>query len=92
MSWKNWVRMSQITNVAGWIHKGKDKGLKFYENRPRLRSEEVFPYVLFINMITGIVLDFYSVFFLNFRPLVHGGSFPLYSPPLMIMAFHLLII
>ena len=83
MGWKNWVRISQITNITGLIHKGKDKdkGLKFYENRPRLRSEKVCPYVFFTNMITGIVLDFYSVSFLNFRSLVHGGSFPLYSPP-----------
>ena len=81
MCWKNWVRMSQITNIMGLIHKGKDKGLKFYENRPRLRSKEVCPYVFFTKIITGVVLDFYSVSFLNFRSLVHGGSFPLYSPP-----------
>ena len=66
MGWKNWVGMSQITNITGLIHKGKDKGLKFYENRPRLRSEEVCPFVFFTNMITGVVLDFYSVSFLNF--------------------------
>ena len=73
--------MSQITNITGLIHKGKNKRLKFYENRPRLRSEEVCPYVFFTNMIIGVVLGFYSVSFLNFRSLVHGGSFPLYSPP-----------
>ena len=81
MSWKNLVEMSQITNTIGLIHKGKDKGLRFYENCPQLRSEEVCPYVFFTNMITGVVLDFCSVSFLNFRSLVHCGSFPLYSPP-----------
>ena len=90
MSWKNLVEMSQITNTIGLIHKGKDKGLKFYENLPRLRSEEVCPYVLFTNMITGFVLDFYNVSFLNFCPLIHGGPFLLYSPLSMILVFHLL--
>ena len=81
MGWKNWVEMSQITNIASLIHKGKDKGLKFYENLPWLRFEEVYPYVFFTNMIIGVVLDFYSVSFLNFRSLVHGGLF-LYIVPL----------
>ena len=81
MSWKNWVGMSQITNITDLIHKGKNKRLKFYENHPRLRSEEVCPYVFFTNMITSVVLYFYSVSFLNFRSFVHGGSFPLYSLP-----------
>ena len=73
--------MSQITNITGLIYKGKDKGLKFYENHPWLRFEEVFPYVFSTNMITGVVFYFYNVSFLNFRSFVHGGSFPLYSPP-----------
>ena len=81
MGWKNWVRINQITNITGLIHKGKDKGLKFYENRPWLRPEENCPYIFFANMITGIVLDFYSVSFLNFRSPVHGESFLLYSFP-----------
>ena len=63
---ENWVGMSKTTNIAGLVHKRKDKGLKFYENRSRLRSEEVYPYVFFTNMITYVVLDFYSVSFLNF--------------------------
>ena len=73
--------MSQITNITGLIHKSEDKGLKFYETRPQFKSEEIYPYVFFTNMITGIVLDFYSVFFLNFRSPVRGGSFSLYNPP-----------
>ena len=73
--------MSQITNITGLIYKGKDKGLKFYENHPWLRFEEVFPYVFSTNMITGVVFYFYNVSFLNFQSFVHGGSFPLYSPP-----------
>ena len=44
----------------------QDKRLKFYENGPRLRSEEVCPYVFFTKIIIGVVLDFYSVSFLNF--------------------------
>ena len=58
--------MSQITNITSLVHKGKDKRLKFYENCSRLRSEEVCPYVFFTNMIIDVVLDFYSVSFLNF--------------------------
>ena len=73
--------MSQITNITGLIHKSEDKGLKFYETRPQFKSEEIYPYVFFTNMITGIVLDFYSVSFLNFRSPVRDGSFSLYSPP-----------
>ena len=91
MGWKNRVVIIQITNITGLILKVKDQGLKLYEDCPWLQSEEVCPYVFFTNMITGIVLDFYSVSFFNFRSPVHGRSFPLYSPPLMILAFHLLI-
>ena len=74
--------MSQITNITGLIHKGKDKGLNgVYENCPRLRFEEVCPYVFFTNMITGVVLDFYSVSFLNFLdPLFMVGLFPYIVP------------
>ena len=66
MGWKNRVVIIQITNITGLILKVKDQGLKLYEDRPWLRSEEVCPYVFFTNMITDIVLDFYSVSFFNF--------------------------
>ena len=53
--------MSQITNITGLIYKGKDKGLKFYENHPRLRFEEVCPYVFSTNMITGVFIFIFTV-------------------------------
>ena len=42
MGWKNWVRISQITNITGLIHKGKDKdkGLKFYEKSSSAQVRE----------------------------------------------------